>query len=138
MLGFCSIFFRVYKDGKIIFGFDECGCYIDLDQDFEVFGGNILIIGGVELLFLLLFVKDQCQLCIVLFWDVGSIFDIDCLIKIIINCDGIKIDNFVSFVGVGLIWIIVLGLLSFSLVMLIKKLDNVEIQVFQFFLGQIF
>ncbi|MNZ91500.1 Outer membrane protein assembly factor BamA precursor [compost metagenome] len=119
-------------------GPDAQGRFTDPDQDPEAFGGNILITGGAELLFPMPFVKDQSQLRTVLFWDVGNVFDSDCPLSTTQGCDGVKMSELASSVGVGLTWITALGPLSFSLGMPIKKPDNAETQVFQFSLGQTF
>ncbi len=113
----------------------------DPDKDNLPFGGNVLIQGGVELLFPMPFVKDQRSLRTVLFWDVGNVFDTHCSSaqksRNEAGC-GIKYDNLASSVGVGLTWVTALGPLSFSLGAPIKKPDNADTQVFQFSLGQTF
>lgn len=114
------------------------GANRDPDQDPEAFGGDILITGGVELLFPTPFVRDQRSLRSVLFWDVGSVFDSECQLHTTQNCNGVKTSNVASSVGVGLTWITALGPLSFSLGWPIKKPDHAETQVFQFSLGQTF
>ncbi|MNE52236.1 Outer membrane protein assembly factor BamA precursor [compost metagenome] len=84
------------------------------------------------------FVKDQSQLRTVLFWDVGNVFDSECPLSTTQGCDGVKMSELASSVGVGLTWITALGPLSFSLGAPIKKPDNAETQIFQFSLGQTF
>ncbi len=117
------------------------GTIKDPDQKPLPFGGNVLIQGGVELLFPMPFVKDQRSLRTVLFWDVGNVFDTHCSSaqksRNEAGC-GIKYDNLASSVGVGLTWVTALGPLSFSLGAPIKKPDNADTQVFQFSLGQTF
>ena len=116
------------------------GTYKDNDKPLP-FGGNVLIQGGVELLFPMPFVKDQRSLRTVLFWDVGNVFDTNCSSaqkdRNEAGC-GVKYDNLASSVGVGLTWVTALGPLSFSLGAPIKKPDNADTQVFQFSLGQTF
>ncbi|MGV8844224.1 MAG: outer membrane protein assembly factor BamA [Pseudomonas sp.] len=119
----------------------------DLDRDGLPFGGNVLMQGGVELLFPMPFVKDQRSLRTALFWDVGNVFDTNCsdAQKNGIpggrtkdsSCD-LSMDNLASSVGVGLTWITALGPLSFSLAMPVVKPDDSDTQVFQFSLGQTF
>ncbi len=120
---------------------DRAGTERDYDQKPLPFGGNVLIQGGVELLFPMPFVKDQRSLRTVLFWDVGNVFDTHCSSaqkgRNESGC-GVKYDNLASSVGVGLTWITALGPLSFSLGAPIKKPDNADTQVFQFSLGQTF
>ncbi|TXR41052.1 outer membrane protein assembly factor BamA [Ectopseudomonas mendocina] len=116
------------------------GTLEDPDKDPLPFGGNVLVQGGVEMLFPLPFVKDQRSLRTALFWDVGNVFDTNCSSsqkRLSDSCD-IDFSNLASSVGVGLTWITALGPLSFSLAMPIKKPDDADTQVFQFSLGQTF
>lgn len=130
------------KDGNdVVVGYrDKYGRLTDPDQDPLPFGGNVLVQGGVELLFPMPFVKDQRSLRTALFWDVGNVFDTNCTSQQKKNSDSCDIDfsNLASSVGVGLTWITALGPLSFSLAMPIKKPDDADTQVFQFSLGQTF
>ncbi|SEI88902.1 outer membrane protein insertion porin family [Pseudomonas linyingensis] len=113
----------------------------DPDQDPQPFGGNILVQGGVELLFPMPFVKDQRSLRTVLFWDVGNAFDTNCSAaqeaRGEVGCD-LSLSDMASSVGVGLTWLTALGPLSFSLGMPVKEPENSDTQVFQFSLGQTF
>jgi outer membrane protein insertion porin family len=116
------------------------GTQRDPDQDPLPFGGNVLIQGGVELLFPMPFVKDQRSLRTALFWDVGNVFDSNCSASQEALSDSCSLDagSLASSVGVGLTWITALGPLSFSLAMPIVKPDDADTQVFQFSLGQTF
>ena len=121
------------------------GTAFDPDQDPLPFGGNVLIQGGVEVLFPLPFVKDQRSLRTSVFWDVGNVFDSTCKETTNANgsssntkCNDISLSNMASSVGVGVTWVTALGPLSFALAMPIKKPDEAETQVFQFSLGQTF
>ncbi|MCR1826452.1 outer membrane protein assembly factor BamA [Pseudomonas oleovorans] len=125
----------------------KAGTLADPDQDPLPFGGNVLVQGGVEMLFPLPFVKDQRSLRTALFWDVGNVFDTNCSSAQKNGVPGgrskdeacdIDFSNLASSVGVGLTWITALGPLSFSLAMPIKKPDEADTQVFQFSLGQTF
>ncbi|WP_439887848.1 outer membrane protein assembly factor BamA [Pseudomonas sp. MBLB4123] len=113
------------------------GTQRDPDQDPLPFGGNVLVQGGVELLFPMPFVKDQRSLRTALFWDVGNVFDTSCG-STQTSCNGIDAGELASSVGVGLTWITALGPLSFSLAMPVVKPDDADTQVFQFSLGQTF
>lgn len=116
------------------------GRYTDPDQDPLPFGGNVLIQGGVEMLFPMPFVKDQRSLRTSLFWDVGNVYDTNCSTAQKENgntCD-LDIGELASSVGVGVTWITAMGPLSFSLAAPIKKPDDADTQVFQFSLGQTF
>lgn len=112
------------------------GTIADPDQDPLPFGGNVLVQGGVELLFPLPFVKDQRSLRTSVFWDVGNVFDTNCGSKP--DCTKVGFSDMASSVGLGVTWITALGPLSFSLAMPIKKPDDADTQVFQFSLGQTF
>lgn len=121
------------------------GTAFDPDQDPLPFGGNVLIQGGVEVLFPLPFVKDQRSLRTSVFWDVGNVFDSSCSdttnadgTKSDTKCNDISLSNMASSVGVGVTWVTALGPLSFALAMPVKKPDDAETQVFQFSLGQTF
>ena len=121
------------------------GTLADPDQDPLPFGGNVLIQGGVEVLFPMPFVKDQRSLRTSVFWDVGNVFDSSCDNAKNTNgssskaeCNDISLSNLASSVGVGVTWVTALGPLSFALAMPIKKPDDAETQVFQFSLGQTF
>ena len=122
------------------------GTLADPDQDPLPFGGNVLIQGGVEVLFPLPFVKDQRSLRTSVFWDVGNVFDSKCDKTTNASagstsstqCNDISLSNMASSVGVGVTWVTALGPLSFALAMPIKKPDDAETQVFQFSLGQTF
>ncbi|MNI37676.1 Outer membrane protein assembly factor BamA precursor [compost metagenome] len=121
------------------------GTAVDPDQDPLPFGGNVLIQGGVEVLFPLPFIKDQRSLRTSVFWDVGNVFDSSCSdttnadgSKSNTKCNDISLSNMASSVGVGVTWVTALGPLSFALAMPVKKPDDAETQVFQFSLGQTF
>src|SRR5690554_2528705 len=109
------------------------------DPDPLPFGGNVLIQGGVELLFPLPFVKDQRSLRTTLFLDVGNVFDTNCSAaqkrRNDPGCD-IDLGNLASSAGVSLTWITALGPLSFSLARPIDEPENADTQFFQFSLGQ--
>ena len=115
---------------------------LDPDQDALPFGGNVLIQGGMEVLFPMPFVKDQRSLRTSVFWDVGNAFDTNCPKTDRSNvkryCNGLKFGDLASSVGVGLTWITAMGPLSFSLAAPIRKPDDADTQVFQFSLGQTF
>ncbi|MBD9414540.1 outer membrane protein assembly factor BamA [Pseudomonas sp. PDM16] len=129
---------RVYDNGKLIYDKpDRYGRYTDPDQDPLPFGGNVLVQGGVELLFPLPFVKDQRSLRTSLFWDVGNVYDTSCSSSSP-SCNNIDFGDLASSVGVGVTWITALGPLSFSLAAPIKKPEDADTQIFQFSLGQTF
>jgi outer membrane protein insertion porin family len=120
------------------------GTLKDPDQDPLPFGGNVLVQGGVEVMFPLPFIKDQRSLRTSLFWDVGNVFDSNCNSSRTdsgekVKCSNVDLSGLASSVGVGVTWITALGPLSFALAMPVKKPDSeAETQIFQFSLGQTF
>lgn len=68
----------------LIWGYEDCLlglCEMQFFYDFgivRVIGGNLLMEGSVEFIFLMLFVKDLCLFCIMFFIDVGNVFDMYC------------------------------------------------------------
>jgi outer membrane protein insertion porin family len=113
------------------------GTIADPDRDPLPFGGNVLIQGGLEVLFPMPFVKDQRSLRTSVFWDVGNVYNTNCPSESK-NCSDIDFGDMASSVGVGLTWITAMGPLSFSLAMPVVKPDDADTQVFQFSLGQTF
>jgi len=109
----------------------------DPDKDPLPFGGNVLVQGGVEVLFPMPFVKDQRSLRTSLFWDVGNTFNTNCP-SVSNDCTNVDFGDMASSVGVGLTWITAMGPLSFSLAMPVVEPDDADTQVFQFSLGQTF
>ncbi|WP_421866845.1 outer membrane protein assembly factor BamA [Motiliproteus sp.] len=101
-------------------------------------GGNVLITGSAELIFPLPFIKEQGNLRSLLFWDVGGVFDRNCLTD---NpaCDlDMSFSNLSSSVGVGLSWLTFIGPMSFSLGVPVKEQEHDEDEFFQFSLGKTF
>lgn len=113
------------------------GTEADPDQDPMPFGGNVLITGGMEVLFPMPFVKDQRSLRTSLFWDVGNTFDTNCAAESK-DCTDVDFGEMASSVGLGLTWITALGPLSFSLAMPVVEPEYSDTQIFQFSLGQTF
>lgn len=121
------------------------GTLADPDQDPLPFGGNVLVQGGVEVMFPLPFIKDQRSLRTSLFWDVGNVFDSNCSSSSRttsgekVKCSNVDLSGLASSVGVGVTWVTALGPLSFALAVPVKKPDSeAETQIFQFSLGQTF
>lgn len=104
-------------------------------EDPRPFGGNASIIGSVELLFPLPFVKDQRSLRSGLFVDVGNVFNTECG-SAQLNCFDIDAGELRSSVGIGLTWITGFGPLTFSLAKPINKGPDDDTEIFQFSLGR--
>ena len=106
-------------------------------DDFRPFGGNVLIEGGVELLFPLPFIKDQNSMRTALFVDFGNVFSSDCG-PYQPGCQNVDIGELRYSFGVGLTWITGFGPLSFSLAKPFSEGEFDETEIFQFSLGQVF
>lgn len=120
----------VARDGKLIV--DSAPL-----RKLNPFGGNVLIEGGVELLFPLPFVKNQNQLRSAFFIDVGNVFDTQCLATQV-NCFDVDFSEMRYSMGVGLTWITGFGPLTFSLAKPLNPGPDDREEVFQFTLGQSF
>lgn len=106
-------------------------------NDFSPFGGNVLIEGGVELLFPLPFIKDQNSMRTAFFIDVGNVFSTDCG-PYQPGCLNVNIADLRYSFGVGLTWITGFGPLSFSLAKPFQEGEFDDVEIFQFSLGQVF
>ncbi len=108
-----------------------------IDDD-DPIGGNVLITGGVELLFPLPFIKDQRSVQTSVFLDVGNVFDTDCGSKEEDNCSEPELSELRYSIGIGGTWLSGFGPLTFSLAKPLNKNSLDEEEVFQFSLGQTF
>lgn len=115
----------------------QTGVCTDPDQDTEPFGGNILVTGGVDLLFPLPFIKDQSSLRTAWFVDVGNVFSTQCD-QFQVDCNSPSLGDLAVSTGFGLTWITAMGPLGFSIATPLKEPDNSDPQFFQFTLGQTF
>jgi outer membrane protein insertion porin family len=106
-------------------------------NDFSPFGGNVLIEGGVELLFPLPFIKDQNSMRTAFFIDVGNVFSTDCG-PYQPGCLNVNVADLRYSFGVGLTWITGFGPLSFSLAKPFQEGEFDDVEIFQFSLGQVF
>ncbi len=101
----------------------------------DPFGGNVLIEGGVELLFPLPFVKDRSKLRSAFFFDMGNVFDTDCGASQR-NCFNVDMGELRYSVGVGISWITGFGPMTFSLAKPLNSGEFDDEEVFQFTLGR--
>lgn len=107
--------------------------------DPDAIGGNLLIEGGLELIFPTPFVEDDRSVRTALFFDAGNVFDTNRTDPdedpgaVEITPDEIRYS-----VGVGLSWLTAIGPLAFSLSKPINDQGQDDTQVFQFSLGQPF
>jgi outer membrane protein insertion porin family len=101
----------------------------------DPFGGNVLIEGGVELIFPLPFIKDQRSIRSAFFVDAGNVFNTNCS-AIQINCFDIDADEIRVSVGVGVTWITGFGPMTFALSRPLNTGPFDEEEPFQFTLGR--
>ena len=101
----------------------------------DPFGGNVLVVGGAEVIFPLPFIKDQNSLRTAFFLDAGNVFSTDCG-KTQLNCYNVEFDKIRYSVGVGLTWITGFGPLTFSLAKPFNEDEYDQDEVFQFTLGR--
>jgi outer membrane protein insertion porin family len=106
-----------------------------VNDDPDPFGGNILMEGGMELLFPLPFVKDRSKLRSAFFVDAGNVFSTNCRSSQI-NCTDVDFGELRYSVGVGLTWITGFGPMTFSLAKPLNAEDEDREEVFQFTLGR--
>lgn len=110
-------------------------------QKFEIsgdpFGGNMLVVGGVELLFPLPFIKDQSSVRTALFIDVGNVFSTYCG-DTQVNCSTFDYEELRYSVGAGLTWITGFGPLTFSYALPYNDDPADRTEEFQFSLGRSF
>ncbi|NJN51413.1 MAG: BamA/TamA family outer membrane protein, partial [Gammaproteobacteria bacterium] len=103
----------------------------------EPYGGNLLVEGSTELIFPLPFVKDTSSLRPVIYFDVGNVFNTNCL-SVSRICDDFDYDLLRYSVGVAVTWITGMGPMTFGL----AKPYNVgpfdQEETFQFELGRTF
>ena len=111
------------------------------DSNGDPFGGNVMAVGGAELIFPMPLVEDKSGWRTLLFVDGGNVFASDCLASSSAssNCqEGIKFDEFRYSAGFGMTWLSPMGPLSFSIAKPLNSQKGDEEQVFQFSLGQSF
>lgn len=106
----------------------------DLTSNSDSFGGNLLVEGGVELIFPLWFIKDRRSLRTVLFLDAGNVFDTSCG-EFQQDCYNLELEQIRASFGFGLTWISALGPLSFSLSEPINNTRRDDTKMFQFTIG---
>jgi outer membrane protein insertion porin family len=102
----------------------------------DALGGNLLMEGGLELVFPTPFTDDDRSMRTVLFVDGGNVFDTHRRDDV----GGIPLSSseFRYSAGVALSWLTAIGPLAFSLAKPIKDQPGDSTQVFQFSLGQPF
>ncbi|TNF01970.1 MAG: outer membrane protein assembly factor BamA [Gammaproteobacteria bacterium] len=108
------------------------------DNDDDPFGGNMLVVGSVEVLFPVPFIKDQRSIQAAAFLDAGNVFDTDCGDKDDDFCQEPDIGDLRYSLGIGGTWISGFGPITASLAFPLNPGKEDEKEVFQFSLGQTF
>lgn len=103
----------------------------------DPFGGNILLTGGVELIFPTPFAEGNSTRSS-LFLDAGNVFDTSCGATSTNCVEGIEFDEIRASVGFGFSWITPMGPLTFVLAKPLNEQTGDETEFFQFALGQTF
>jgi outer membrane protein insertion porin family len=108
------------------------------DNDDDPFGGNMLVVGSVEVLFPVPFIKDQRSIQAAAFLDAGNVFDTDCGDRDEDFCQEPDIGELRYSVGIGGTWISGFGPITASIAFPLNAGEEDEREVFQFQLGQTF
>ena len=101
----------------------------------QSFGGNLLAVGSLELLFPMPVVEDKSQFRPVLFLDAGNVFNTDCP-AMATSCIEPDFGEIRMSVGAGITWLTALGPMSFVLSKAINDKAGDEVESFQFELGR--
>ncbi|MBB3142285.1 outer membrane protein assembly factor BamA [Halomonas organivorans] len=113
------------------------------DED-RTLGGNILVEGGMELIFPMPFVEDKRSVQPSLFLDAGNTYLTDCYPVLDqdagqAQCEsGVDLGELRYSAGLGISWLTPVGPLTFSVAEPLNEKDGDDTQFFQFSLGQSF
>lgn len=105
-----------------------------VDPDPDPLGGNMLVEGGLELIFPTPFAPDSRSVRTFLFADVGNVFQTE-QINTLFEFDQSEL-RYAA--GIGLTWLTAIGPLSFNFAKPIKDQTGDDTETFQFSLGQVF
>jgi outer membrane protein insertion porin family len=104
----------------------------------DPFGGNLLIEGGVELIFPMPFLAEAARSARpVIFFDAGQVFNTRCP-DFSQNCLGFDTNEFRYSVGLGVNWLTAMGPMSFSYSLPFNRGPFDRVERFQFELGRQF
>lgn len=106
-------------------------------KDWRSLGGNIKVVGGMDVIFPLPFLKDQRSVQSSFFVDGGNIFNSDCG-EIQLNCYEPSVSDMRFAAGVGVTWLSGFGPLTFSLAKPFNASEYENKEVFQFSMGNTF
>lgn len=117
---------------------DRPNCVPDtFDDDPDPFGGNVLVTGGIDLIFPIPFIKDKRSVQTSFFVDVGNVFNTKCASSSL-NCVDLDIADVRYSVGVGGTWLSGFGPLTFSIAKGFNEGEFDDLEFFQFSFGQTF
>jgi outer membrane protein insertion porin family len=108
------------------------------DSNDDPFGGNVLAVGSMELIFPTPFISDQSGWRTLAFLDAGNVYSTDCLSGSANCSEGIDLGDIRYSVGVGLSWLTPVGPLSVALAVPLNDQGEDDTEFFQFALGQTF
>ncbi len=104
------------------------------DSRRDAYGGNIIAVGGAEILFPLPFIEDQRSMQSSFFVEGGNVFNTNCRAEQR-NCYEPDFDKISVSAGLGLTWITGFGPLTFSVAKALKENEEDRPEVFQFTVG---
>jgi outer membrane protein insertion porin family len=110
----------------------------DSSTDADPFGGNVLMVGSLELIFPTPFISDQSGWRTLAFMDAGNVFTTDCLTGATNCTEGVDLGDIRYSVGLGLSWLTPVGPLSVALAVPLNDKEGDDTEIFQFALGQTF
>ena len=121
------------------------------DRDGSPIGGNLMVVGGAELIFPLPLVENMRQFRPVLFVDVGNVFNTDCptaerlaaasgvaIEEILVRCPEPSADELRYSAGLSVTWLTGMGPMTFALAIPFNAAPWDEEERFSFELGRTF
>ena len=121
------------------------------DRDGSPIGGNLMVVGGAELIFPLPLVENMRQFRPVLFVDVGNVFNTDCptaerlaaasgvaIEEIVLRCPEPSVEELRYSAGLSVTWLTGMGPMTFALAIPFNSAPWDEEERFSFELGRTF
>jgi outer membrane protein insertion porin family len=108
-----------------------------LDEDFDSFGGNIMTVGSLELLFPLPFIPNKNQVRSAFFIDAGNVFSSSCSERqrLLQNCQNFDLGEMRFSAGVSVTYLSPFGPLTFYMAKPFGK-EGDDTKQFDFTVGQ--
>jgi outer membrane protein insertion porin family len=101
-------------------------------------GGDILLTGGVELIFPIPFAEDATDWRTTLFVDAGNVYSSDCGTGLVNCSETIELGDLRVAAGLGVSWLTAIGPLSVSFAQAVNEQTGDETDAIQFALGRTF